>query len=287
MKVLIAGCGWLGSALGESLLAAGHRVIGIRRSPEGLDALARRGIEPLGVDLAAGDAVQSLPADCDAVVACQAAAGPTAEDYRAAYLDATANLLAHAAGRPGTRLVYVGSTGVFGQTDGGWVDERTAVHPLHETAEILVEAERRVRAAAAAGSAACVVRLSGLYGPGRFGVVERVRAGRLGLGPGDERWTNWCHLADAVATLRAALERGRAGATYHASDARPLRRADVVMWVAGRLGLDPPSAVAATGGPSGRRAANRRVSARRSREELGLRLAHPDLFSGLAPLFRD
>lgn len=284
MKVLIAGCGWLGSALGAALVAEGHGAVGIRRSPEGLEALARLGIEPLGVDLTTADAVRSLPTDCDAVVACQSAAGPTALDYRAAYLDATAHLLALAARRAGTRLVYVGSTGVFGQTDGGWVDERTPTQPEHETAEVLVEAERRVLAASGEGTRACVLRLSGLYGPGRYGVVERVRRGQLGLGPGEERWTNWCHLVDAVAAARAAIERGRAGSIYHASDGRPLRRADVVLWIAGRLGLDPPVAVGPAAGPSGRRAANRRVSASASREELGLGLAYPSLFDGLGPV---
>jgi len=150
---------------------------------------------------------------------------------------------------------------------------------------VLLEAERRVlEPALAEGRATCVLRLSGLYGPGRYGLVERVRDGRLALGPGDETWTNWCHRTDAVRAVVAALDTGRPGAMYHASDEQPLRRRDVVAWIAGRLCIEPPQ-LAATARlvPAGnRRGANRRIAAARTRAELGLALAFPSLFDGLS-----
>jgi nucleoside-diphosphate-sugar epimerase len=185
-----------------------------------------------------------------------------------------------ASGRPST-LVYTGSTGVFGQRDGGDVDERTPPAPASPAGEVLVEAERRVLGAARPGLRTVVLRLSGLYGPGRAWPVERVRGGQIALGPGDGTWLNLCHLEDAVGAVRAALDRGEGGAVYHASDAEPVRRRDLAIWVAARLGFPPPRK------PDGERAPSlpdRRIHAEWSRTALALALRFPTFREGLAPL---
>ena len=276
MHVLVAGCGWLGEALARALVARGDRVTGIRRDPARASALAALGVEPLALDLAVPGAAARLPR-ADAVVACQAAGEDSVDAYRAAYVEATRALLT-ASGRAGARLVYTGSTGVFGQADGSDVDEGTAPAPATATAAVLVEAERLVRDAAAAGVRASVIRLSGLYGPGRTGILGRVRSGQLALGPGDDAWMNFCHRDDAVAFVLAALERAAPGAIHHGSDARPARRREVVEWIAGRLGIAAPRTERAFAGPS------RRVRSERSRAELGVVLAYPSFADGLAPL---
>ena len=122
MHVLVAGCGWLGLEIARRLLARGDVVTGVRRDPARAAALAEAGVAPLALDLAAPGAERALPR-VDAVVACQAAAGEGEPAYRAAYLDALSSLLAVAA-RDGARLVYTGSTGVFGQQGGEALDER-------------------------------------------------------------------------------------------------------------------------------------------------------------------
>lgn len=276
MHVLVAGCGWLGEAIGRRLVADGHRVTGIRRDAARAAALAAAGIEPLALDLSRAGAERALPA-VDAVVACQSAREDSAEAYRAAYVDATRTLLAAARGGP---LVYTGSTGVFGQRDGSDVDEATPPAPASPGAGVLVEAERLVTGAAASGARAVVVRLSGLYGPGRAGIVERVRSGALALGPGDGAWMNFCHREDAVAFVLAALARGRAGAIYHGSDAAPARRREVIAWIAARAGFAPPTT------RDGRAAAgpDRRVLSERTRAELGVALRYPSFRDGLAEL---
>ncbi len=242
------------------------------------------GIETRALDLTAPDAASALPQAIDAVIASQAARGSDAQSYRAAYVEVTATLLELARRRPGRRLVYVSSTGVFGQTDGSDCDESTPVAPASETARVLVEAEQQVIAAAQdAGVEACIVRLSGLYGPGRYGVVERVRSGRLALGPDDHRWMNWCHRADATTFVRRALESGRPGAVYHGSDATPVPRREVVAWIASRLGIPPPRADETQ---SGRRA-HRRILSETTRTELAVSLAFPCFRDGLAGAFGD
>ncbi len=275
MKVLVAGAGWLGSAVARALVARGDQVIALRRDPARAAALRAPGVTPLALDLSAPGAAARLP-PFDAVVACQSAGGDSAESYRAAYVTANRALL-EAAARSGARLVYTGSTGVFGQRDGSLVVESTPPAPSNPTAEVLVEAEQLVRGAAP-GVAACLLRLSGLYGPGRAGVLQRVRSGAMALGPGDDAFMNWCHLDDAVAFVLAALDRGEPGAAYHGSDAAPPRRREVVEWIAGRLGITPPRGAQPAGGPS------RRIDSTWTREALGVTLRYPSFRDGLAPL---
>ena len=279
MHVLVAGAGWLGSALCRELAGQGHRVTAVRRDPARAAALASPGVTPVALDLCAPGAASDLPRDVDAVVACQSAGADGAEAYRRAYVDATRALLemVHASGRPAT-LVYTGSTGVFGQRDGGDVDEESPPAPASPAAEVLVEAERLVQAADAPGLRANLLRLSGLYGPGRNWPVERVRSGQIALGPGDGAWLNLCHLEDAVAAVVAVLERGAPGRVYHASDAEPVRRRDLVTWVAGRLGIPPPRLPPGGPGPT---LPDRRIHADRSRAELGISLRHPTFREGL------
>jgi nucleoside-diphosphate-sugar epimerase len=277
MHVLVAGCGWLGTALARRLVARGDRVTGVRRDPVRAEALAALGIAPLALDLSDPAPGARLPA-ADAIVACQAAAADTEAAYRAAYVDAN-RLLLDAAARDGAALVYTGSTGVFGQRDGSDVDEATPPAPATATGEVLAEAERLVLGAAGSGGVrASIVRLSGLYGPGRVGLVERVRSGMLALGPGDDAWMNFCHLEDAIAVVLAALAAARAGAVFHGSDAHPTRRRDVVTWIAARLGVPPPRTERPSSGPS------RRVRAEATRAALGVELEFPSFADGLAPL---
>ena len=277
MRVLVAGAGWLGSAVARALVARGDQVIALRRDPARAEALRAPGVTPLALDLTAPGAAAKLP-DFDAVVACQSAGGDSAENYRAAYLTANRALL-EAASRTGARMVYTGSTGVFGQRDGSLVTEETPPAPASPTAGVLVEAERLVRGAAH-GVPACLLRLSGLYGPGRSGVLQRVRSGALSLGPGDDAFMNWCHLEDAVAFVLAALERGAPGAAYHGSDAAPPRRREVIEWVATQFGVEPGRSAVAAGGPS------RRIDSAWSRQQLGVTLRYPSFRDGLALLIR-
>ena len=269
MRVLIAGCGWLGLAVGRVLAARGDRVWGVRRSSAAADELEHAGLSPLALDLARAGPAARLP-DVDAVLACPAQDGGGVEAYRETYVAAVGALLACYPARD-LPFVYTSSTGVFGRTDGAWVDERTPVDPRTATAAVLVEAERQVLDAGGR-----VLRLSGLYGPERYGVVDRVRTGRLALGAGEQRFMNLCHREDATRAAIAALARGSAGGVYHASDAEPVRRGDLVRWVAARLGIEPHASDVDRAGP------DRRVDAAWSRTVLGIELAYPTFRDGLA-----
>jgi nucleoside-diphosphate-sugar epimerase len=142
---------------------------------------------------------------------------------------------------------------------------------------VLVEAERLILWGSQ-GVPACLLRLSGLYGPGRAGVLQRVRSGALALGPGDEAFMNFCHLDDAVIFVLAALDRGEPGATFHGSDAAPTKRREVVTWIAGQLRIQPARSEVPAGGP------NRAIDSTKTRQALAVTLRYPTFREGLAPL---
>ncbi|MFZ1615293.1 MAG: hypothetical protein WAT51_14040, partial [Holophaga sp.] len=122
---------------------------------------------------------------------------------------------------------------------------------------------------------------SGLYGPGRTWLIDRVRRGLMTLGQGDEAWMNSCHQEDAVNTVIAALDRGRDGAVYHATDAQPMRRGEVIHFIAERLGLQvvPSRATVVFKAP------NRRILGEATRQELEIYCRWRSLREGLAPFF--
>lgn len=279
MNILIAGCGWLGRAVARTLVARGDRVVGIRRDPAAASELEGLGIEPLQMDLLRPEELRRLPGEIDAIVACLAPGARGPDTYERTYVDAVGTLLdTYSDGDLGS-FVYTSSTGVFGQSDGCEVSERSQVDPVTRTARVLVRAENQVlRRARSEGFPACVVRLSGLYGPERFGVIDRVRQGRLALGRGDDAWMNFCHRTDAARTVVAALDRGQPGVIYHASDATPVRRRDLIRWVAEHFGFDPVHAPADSSPAGG---TNRRIDAAWSREQLGIELAYPSFREGL------
>jgi len=279
MHILIAGCGWLGTAVARQLVARGDRVTGVRTSPDGAEALRALGVEPLVLDLAEPGSGARLPADLDAILALQSARGRGEASYRRAYLTVNHTLLEAAARLRVRAFVHTGSTGLFGQRDGGDVDEAAPPAPTTPEGRVLVEAEQAILAAAALGVPASLLRLSGLYGPGRLWLLDAVAQGRLALGPGDGAWMNACHQEDAAAAVLAVLDRGRAGAIYHATDEHPLPRREVVAFIAERLGI--PAPVSATGlDPA---APDRRILGLRTREELDLPCRWPSLREGLDP----
>jgi nucleoside-diphosphate-sugar epimerase len=274
--VLIAGCGWLGSALGEALAADGHEVLALRRD------LARLppGLRGIAADLTDAASLRRVPDGIDLAVYAAAAGRRDADAYRAAYVTGVERLVERlAAGGGARRLVYTSSTGVYGRRDGAWVDEATPPEPADATARLLLEGEARVAVAPFPG---VVLRLGGLYGPGRASLVERVRRGEARYAPGPPLFTNRIHRDDAVAALRLLLFHAAPEPLVLGVDCEPAPEREVLEWLAARLGAPPPQPAPAD--PAGRRArSNKRCRNDRLRA-LGLSLRHPTYREGYAAL---
>ncbi|QDY89105.1 SDR family oxidoreductase [Arthrobacter sp. UKPF54-2] len=248
MTVLLAGCGDLGTEAGLRFAAAGHRVVGWRRSPEKLPAA----LEGVAADLTSGE-LPPVPADTTAVVVAVAADAPTEAAYRAAYVDGLAHVLdaVAASGAPVRRVLFVSSTAVYGDAGGGWVDETTTPNPAGFSGRIIREAEEllysRLRGT---GISAVVLRLGGIYGPGRTRLIDQVRGGSAVI-PAESRFTNRIHRDDAAAAIVHLCTMAAEPATlYVGVDNEPAELGEVLRFLAGELGLPEPGGVEPASGVS-------------------------------------
>lgn len=271
-KVLIAGCGDVGSRLAGRLVAEGHEVTGLRRSPFTLP-----GVTPLVADVREPSTLQ-LPAGLDVVFIILApAGGESGEDaYRATYHDGTRHLLAALAGQSLRRVFWVSSSGVYGQDDGSWVDETSPAVPATATGRVLLASEALVQAAP---WPATVVRFSGLYGPGRLRLVRWIDAGRP-VQAEPPSWTNRLHVEDAAGLLAFLFAHCLAGTEleglYIGTDDVPAPQHEVLDWLADHLGRPRVAHVTQAGAGSNKRLSNGRVRA------LGFHCRYRDYRDGYA-----
>jgi nucleoside-diphosphate-sugar epimerase len=271
MRVLIAGCGDLGTEVGLRLAAVGHQVVGVRRTPERLPTpiLGVRG------DLVTGR-IDALPADTEMVVYAAAAGGRSEAAYLGTYVAGPRHVLdglARAGAHP-RRFVFVSSTAVYGTDDGSWVDEDTPAAPRTATGQVLLDAEVAVQDRAPSPT---VVRLSGIYGPGRTRLIDQVREGRAVV-PDPPVHANRIHRDDAAAAIVHLLVDVAAPATrYLGSDRAPAERGEVLRWLAAELGVDPPP----TGPDERSRGGNKRCCSDRLVAS-GFRFAFPTYRDGYA-----
>ena len=182
-------------------------------------------------------------------------------------------------GRDAARLVYVSSTGVYGPGGGAWVDETWPVAPITESGRARATAE-----AALAGAAVpwVALRAAGIYGPGR-GLVDRIRAGAYRVVGDGNSHVSRIHVVDLVAAIVAAAGSPVTGAINVADD-DPAPIGEVADAVAARLGLPPPPRVPVAAVPAevaGMLTADRRITNRRLRDELGVALRYPSWRDGL------
>jgi nucleoside-diphosphate-sugar epimerase len=284
-RILIAGCGYVGSALAAELVAAGHEVVGSKRRPEGLPA----GVVPLAADLAdrasldAALARVALPVD---VVVYAAAADRGDDDsYRRAYVDGLRNLLdaLRARGASPRHVFFTSSTAVYAQDDGSWVDEASATAPADFRGARMLEAERVL---AAAGWPATSLRLGGIYGPGRTRLVESVRSGRASIRPGPPRFGNRIHRDDAAGALAHLVGRALAGAPppplLLGVDDEPADEAVVLRWIASQLGVAAPPAREEPPAPGARRPGSNKRCSNAALRATGYRFRYPSFREGYA-----
>jgi nucleoside-diphosphate-sugar epimerase len=272
--LLTLGHGYSAARLAASL-PAGWRVLGTTRSAAKAEAMRMAGFEPVAWD-AAG-----------AVDAAIAAAGHLLVSL-APDADGDPVLARHAAALAAARPRWVGylsTTGVYGDRQGGWVDETSPLAPVNDRGRWRVAAEA---AWLASGLPVHVFRLAGIYGPGRS-AFDRLREGRAQRIVRPGQVFSRIHVDDLAAVLRASMAQPRPGRVYNVADDAPAPPQQVVVHAAALLGVPPPPEVAfedADLSPMARSfyAESKRVANRRIREELGVELAYPDYRAGLAAI---
>jgi nucleoside-diphosphate-sugar epimerase len=288
MRVLIAGCGYVGMALGRRLVSSGHEVFGIRRSPDQTGEMAQTGIIPVQADLSDKSTFQNLPRHCPWLVFCAASGGGDVAAYEQTYLQGISNLLEwlKSTATPVSRFVYTSSTSVYGQMDGSWVDETAETAPVLETSRVLLAAEKLLLEADRKSEIpAVILRVAGIYGPGRGYWLKQFLDGAIAYNPSELRILNMIHREDVAGVIQCALEKGKPGEIYNASDDEPVELPQLQEWLSQHTGKKlsaPESEPSLAVAPRKRGVSNKKTSNRKLKTQLGYVFRFPSYREGMA-----
>jgi nucleoside-diphosphate-sugar epimerase len=282
VNLVIIGLGFTASYYAAHHASAFTRVTGTRRAPK---AERLGGVELLPFDGAAETSDPRLLAALAEADALLVSAGPDAQG------DPALRLLADKiAASPGCKkIVYLSTIGVYGDHGGEWIDETAATEPANRRSQQRLAAEAGwTQLAKRSGKEIYVLRLSGIYGPGRNVLVKlREGAAKRLVKPGQV--FNRVHVEDISRAIDACLTTPAPGGIYNITDDEPAPPQDVVLYAAQKLGVAPPPEQdfdAAQLTPMARSfyGENKRVSNRRMKDLLGFDPAFPTFREGIAAL---
>ena len=284
--MLIVGCGYIGQRLAQQLISNHQPVTGVVRSAESLLQLEHLSINALQCDLD----VAGLPAGStkdQTVVVCMPPPSMGEIDTR------TTQLITGFAqsGQP-KRVVYLSTTGVYGDCHGEWVDETWPAKPEVDRAKRRWSAEQQWQAWREQTQGELIIlRVAGIYGPEKLPLM-RLRKKLPMVSEADAPWTNRIHADDLVTALLTAAVKGESGAVYNACDGQPGNMTDYFNQVADLAGLERPRIISMdearkelSDGLLSYLSESRRLSNRKLVEELGVTLKYPTLEQGLPSCF--
>jgi len=282
-EVFIVGCGRIGRRVAGLWLARGARVRALARSPESAARLRASGIDPVEGDLDRAESLTEVPTRGALVYY-------FAPPPRSGTVDERVRRFTEAlVGRYPRRIVYISTTGVYGDRQGAWVTEDSAVQPGTDRARRRLDAENHLREfTRSKGIELVILRVAGIYGPEML-PVERLQRGDPVLAHAECGYTNRIHADDLAQVCAAAAVRGRPGAVYNVADGEPGTLTGYFREVAEALGLPAPVEVSRAEaertlgeGILSYLGESRRIDNARMLEELGVRLQYPSLSVGLA-----
>ena len=274
-RLLIFGCGFLGSRVARQWRERGGTVAAVTRSAEKAEQLTAQGIEPVLADLMRPETLTALP-QVARVLYCVGSDRSSPWSKESLYRDGLTHVLDALQGNF-DRFVYVSSSSVYGQDDGSWVDETSPTEPTTDGGRICLAAEQRLRERV---EHATILRMSGLYGPDRLlARIDQLRAGEP-LGGNPEAWLNLIHGEDAARACVAALTLPSPGPLYLVSDDRPLSRREYFTALAMHVGAPPPQFSGASTSRHTPDGLNKRCRNERVKHELEIEWLHPEISQG-------
>ena len=265
-KVLIVGCGDLGTAVAARLFDAGHTLIGVRRSSQALP----HGMQTIQADVIQVNTLGALEnINPNIIIYCVSAGGSTDTQYQAAYVQGLKNVLATQANNTALQHVFfVSSTRVYGQITDELLDENMPAIPADFSGERLLEAENVLNVLSCNSTK---LRLSGIYGAGRLYLVNMAKD--FAKWPQDNHYSNRIHRDDAAAFIAFLVEKVANNQTvedcYIVSDDMPTPQYDVLTWLANQQKIDT-STIKTPATQGGKRLSNKRL------RESGFDLQYPD-----------
>jgi nucleoside-diphosphate-sugar epimerase len=280
MAKLIFGCGYLGLRVARLWIAAGEKVFALTRTSKRASQLAAAGIEPIVGDLLGNQQVP-LPEGVQTVLFAVGMDRAAARPIHDVYVGGLRNALAWVPAEV-QRFLYISSTGVYGQVTGEEVDELSPCHPTREGGKACLAAEQLLESSPLANRA-IILRLAGIYGPGRIPRSADLLAGRPIDAPA-RGWLNLIHVDDAARIVLLAEQRAAPPRTYVVSDGQPVSRADYYAALARLLHAPPPRFIdPPADSPAAQRAASdKRINPRRLFKELTPTLEYLNYQFGLA-----
>ena len=280
---LVVGCGYLGSRVAALWRAENESVAVVTRSAERALRLQAGGYVSLIADVTDPPSLVKLrqlgPIDTALfAVGFDRASGKAMRDVYVEGLRAVLDALSANM----ERIIYISTTGVYSQNDGGWIDETSVCQPQREAGRVFCEAESVLRQHAA-GSRAIILRLAGIYGPDRIPRRDELLSGKP-IAASPEAWLNLIHVDDAARIVLAVENQVRPPRMYLVSDGHPVRRRDYYEQAARLLKAPPPvfSDVAGEALADRRGTTDRRVNIARLTCEVRFDFQYPSFREGLA-----
>ena len=282
--LLVLGAGYVGGAVANMGLAAGARVTILTRNPAKAEVLAIRGAEAIVADLASDDWYESIKGAPDFVLNCVSSGGGGVEGYRQSYLAGMMSVRAWSAQCGiAPHLVYTSSTSVYGQDGGAEVGESDPASATGEKPQVLLSTEAQVATWAGPWT---ILRLAGIYGPGRHYLLDQLRAEGRPISGLPHMRLNLIHRDDAAAAVLSVFAQPdvASGEIYNVADDDPAPKIELVRWLAERLSQAVPDFTGR--GMPGRRSRplDRSILNTRLKRELGWRPTYPTFREGYASL---
>lgn len=279
---LIIGCGDVGRRIGRQLAARGVPSVGLVRSQQSMDLLREWGISPVIADLDRPESLREL--DTAGALVFYLAPPPTSGQTDPRMV----SFVRSCRERPPARVVYISTSGVYGDCGGSWVTEDRAPDPASDRAKRRLDAERTLgKWAHGSGVEVVILRCGGIYGPGRL-PVARLREGMVLVCPDEAPYSNRIHSDDLASVCIAAAERARAGEIFNVADGNTSTMTEYFYAVADALGLPRPRCVSMSQAQDQLSPGmwsfvreSRRLDVSRMFSRLGVKLCYPSLQEGL------
>ncbi len=281
-RVLIAGCGDLGLRVAKLLAFENtvNRSWGLRRHPALEPVNDLPGFSWIAADLTQPSSLNDLPKDITHVLYSAAPNARTEDDYRAVYRDGLEHLLQSVASPSLQRVLFVSSTAVYGDHGAQWIDENAPTAPKSFNGRVLLETEQWLYGQRERFTTLSL-RLSGIYGPGRSYLLDRLRAGQATAPAAESHWVNRIHIEDAAAAVLHLMNLPNPQPIYLVTDSTPLPMRVLYDALAQLVGGPTPPEGAAPASVGSKRLSNARL------RDSGFTFTWPDCREGHAALISE
>lgn len=287
--IFIIGCGQIGQLVAQKWGKDSRSIIALARSEASEARLQAQGLKTYRGDLDEPSTLHGLPVSGSLLYYFAPPTPSGVMDLRMQHF--IAGLNASVAPR---HIIYISTSGVYGDTKGEWVTEEHPTRPQADRAKRRLDAEQQLsRWCEASGTALTTLRVAGIYGPGKL-PIKRLQMGTPVLREEECGFTNRIHIEDLVATCTAAARPGKGRAIYNVSDGQPDTLCHYFNSVADALQLPRPAQVTMEEARKQLAPAmisylseSRRIDNGKLLRELGVTLKYPDLASGLKAIVTD